>query len=58
MVEKKHSTDVTDPIVSGNAISFGLSLHLTMKGQGRSHMKEICTYVVKDGKIAEEHFFM
>lgn len=58
MVEETHSTDVTDPIIAGNAITFGLDLDVTMKGQGRSNMKEICTYVVKDGKIAEEHFFM
>jgi hypothetical protein len=29
-----------------------------MKGRGRMQLAEICTYEVKNGKIASEQFFM
>jgi len=33
-------------------------MDVTMKGQGRQKLEEMCVYEVKDGKIASEHFFM
>jgi hypothetical protein len=44
--------------VAGNAIAMTLSIDVTMKGQGRMQLAEICAYEVKDGKIASEQFFM
>jgi limonene-1,2-epoxide hydrolase len=33
-------------------------MDLTMKGQGRMQMSEVCVYEVKDDKIVSEQFFM
>jgi hypothetical protein len=35
-----------------------MRLDVTMKGQGRMDMKEVCVYDVKDGKIIREEFHM
>lgn len=58
MVESMHSTAVSDPLVTGNVIAFTLTMDVTMKGQGRFTMGELCVYKVKDGKIVSEEFFM
>jgi hypothetical protein len=57
MVEKSHSVKVSDPIVAGNAFACTLDMDMTMKGQGRMQMGEVCVYEVKDGKIVSERFF-
>jgi hypothetical protein len=45
--------------VAGNAIAMTLSMDVTMKDRGRTHLEEVCVYEVnKDGKIASEQFFM
>jgi hypothetical protein len=56
MLEKVHSIEVGDPIVANNAFSCALTMDVTMKGQERSMMAEICSYVVKDGRIVSERF--
>jgi limonene-1,2-epoxide hydrolase len=33
-----------------------MRLDVTMKGQGRMDMSELCVYDVKDGKIISEQF--
>jgi hypothetical protein len=58
MVETVHGIKVSEPLVSGNSIAFTLDMDMTMTGQGRSNMAEICVYEVKDGKVASERFFM
>ncbi len=58
MVEETHGCKVSDPLVTGNAIALTLDMDVTMKGQGRSNMAELCVYKVKDGKIISEQFFM
>ena len=58
MVEKTHGVTVSEPLVSGSAIAFVLDMDITMKGQNRSNMGELCVYQVKDGKIVSEQFFM
>ena len=58
MVEKTHNITVSEPLVAGNAIAFVLDMDITMKGQDRSNMNELCVYQVKDGKIVSEEFFM
>ena len=58
MVEKVHSIAVSEPVVGGNAFAISLNMDVTMKGQGRAPMSEICVYKVRDGKIVSEQFFM
>jgi limonene-1,2-epoxide hydrolase len=58
MVEETHSCSVSNHILAGNAIALVLTMDVTMKGQERSKIAEICVYEVKDGKIISEQFFM
>ena len=58
MIEKVHSLTVSEPLVAGDAIACTMSLDVTMKGQERMQMAELCVYAVKDGKIISEQFFM
>jgi hypothetical protein len=57
MVEEMHGGYVTDPVVAGNHIAFGMGIDCTYKGMGRQKMDEIALYEVKDGKIVKEQFF-
>ena len=56
MVEQRHGTDVSEPIIAGNSFAMTLTLEVTMKGQGRMKMSELCVYEVKDGKLISESF--
>lgn len=56
-VEQVHGGSVGEPSVSGNWFSVPMSLDVTMKGQGRIQMEEMCLYQVRDGKIVREQFF-
>lgn len=58
MVESRHGTTVSEPLIAGNAFSFVLTMDLKMKGRNREQLTELCVYTVKDGKIISEHFFM
>lgn len=58
MVEQMHANEVSDPIVAGNSFACTMRLDVTMKGQGRMDMRELCVYDVKDGKIVSEQFHM
>lgn len=58
MVETMHRITVSEPLVAGNAIAFRMEMDATMKGEGRTTMAEICVYMVKDGKIVSEQFFV
>ena len=58
MVENIHSINISEPLIVPNSIAFILEMDVTMKGQPRSIMKELCVYKVKDGKIISEEFFM
>ncbi len=58
MVEKLHSISVSEPVVAENSFACTMSLDVTMKGQGRMQMSELCVYDVKDGKIVSEQFHM
>ena len=57
MIEERHSSSCSDPIVGGRYFSITMSLDATMKGMGRRLLEEVCVYEVKDGKIAQEQFF-
>ena len=56
MVETMHSLTVSDPVVATNSFACTMQMDVTMKGQGRMNMKELCVYDVKDGKIVREEF--
>jgi hypothetical protein len=57
MVEEMHGGYVSEPVVAGNYIAFGMGMDVTYKGMGRQKMDEIALYEVKDGKIVKEQFF-
>jgi hypothetical protein len=57
-VEQMHSLSISDPLVAGNAFACTMQLDLTIKGQGRMKMAELCVYEVKDGKIVLEQFHL
>jgi len=57
MIEQVYSTEVSAPLVAGDAFALILSMDLKMKGQGRTKMTELGVYVTKDGKIISEQFF-
>jgi hypothetical protein len=56
MVEKLHSLKVSDPLVATTSFACTMQMDVTMKGQGRMNMSELCVYDVKDGKIISEQF--
>jgi len=57
MIEERHASSCSDPVVGGRRFSISMSLDATMKGMGRQQLDEICVYEVKDGKIVFEQFF-
>jgi hypothetical protein len=58
MIEEYHEMKVSDPLLSGSSFALTMTMGVTMKGQGRMDMTELCIYHVKDGKIVSEQFFM
>jgi len=58
MVEEIHATKISEPLIVANSIAFILTMDVTMKGQKRNTMTELCVYKVKDGKIISEEFFI
>lgn len=56
MIEEMHGGEVGDPIIAGHSFACTMHMDVTMKGQGRMNMTEICVYEVKDGKIVSERF--
>ncbi|MBZ4192605.1 SnoaL-like domain-containing protein [Niabella beijingensis] len=58
MVESRHGSTVSEPLIAGNAFCFVLTMDLKMKGKDREKMSELCVYTVKEGKIISEQFFM
>jgi len=58
MVGETHSVTISDPLIASNSFACALNMDVTMKGQGRMAMKELCVYEVKDGKIVSERFFI
>lgn len=58
MAQELHKVEISEPIVTGNAIAFKLVMDITMKGRPRETWEELCVYLVKDGKIISEQFFL
>ena len=57
-VEEMHGGYVSEPLVAGRYIAVAMGMDVTMKGQERMKMPELCVYLVKDGKIVSEEFFI
>ncbi|MEO6668842.1 MAG: SnoaL-like domain-containing protein [Ferruginibacter sp.] len=58
MTEKMHSISVSAPIIGGNSFAVIMTLDITMKGQERMNMSELCVYETRDGKVISEQFHM
>jgi limonene-1,2-epoxide hydrolase len=56
MIETHHALTVSAPLVSKSSFACTMRMDVTMKGQGRMDMTELCVYEVKDGKIISEQF--
>jgi len=58
MIEMVHGLLVSEPVVARSSFACTMRMDVTMKGQGRMDMAELCVYDVKDGKISSEQFHM
>jgi len=56
MIEAVYSLTVSEPLVAKQSFACTMSLDLTMKGQERMQLSELCVYEVIDGKIVSERF--
>ena len=56
-IAEVHSGYVTEPIVAGRHISFGMGMDATLKAGNRIKIDEVAVYEVRDGKIIREQFF-
>ena len=57
-VETMHTLTVSEPLVASNSFACTMHLDVTMKGEGRMQMAELCVYQVENGKIISEQFFI
>lgn len=57
MIAETHGGYVNEPSVFGKHIFMELGLDVTMKDGSRMDMKEMCHYIVSDGKIISEQFY-
>ncbi|SFN99814.1 hypothetical protein SAMN05428949_4083 [Chitinophaga sp. YR627] len=58
MTEAMHGVELSAPLIAGSSFAVVLKMDMTMKGQDRMNMEELCVYEVKDGKIISEQFYM
>lgn len=58
MVEEIHGLEVSEPIIAENSFAFVLAMDVTMKGQNRMKMPELCVYTLRDGKVITEQFYL
>jgi limonene-1,2-epoxide hydrolase len=56
LIEAMHALEVSDPVVAKSSFACTMRMDVTMKGQGRMDMTELCVYEVKEGKIISEQF--
>jgi ketosteroid isomerase-like protein len=56
-VEAVHRSYTTAPVVGGAFFSVGRELDMTVRGVGRTEMKEVMLYEVRNGRIVREQFF-
>lgn len=58
LVESRHGTTVSEPLIAGNSFCFVLTMDMKMKGRNREKLTELCVYTVANEKIVSEQFFM
>lgn len=58
LIETMHALTVSEPLVAEGSFAVTMGMDVTMKGQPRMQMAELCVYVVQDGKIVSEQFYM
>ena len=56
-LEEIHDGYLYEPKVFDNNIFMEMGMDITMKGVGRFYMKEMCHFVVENGKIVWEKFY-
>lgn len=56
-IKELHSKILSEPLVSGNHISIGMSFDATLKDGNRMQLSELIVYKVADGKIVSEQIF-
>lgn len=57
-VENMHTITVSEPLIADSAFACTMFMDATFKGHGRMAFTELCVYVVKDGKVISEQFFL
>jgi len=58
MLEKVHSSEVSDPLVAENFFSCTMKMVVDIKGGPKElNMDEVCVFEVKEGKVVKEQFF-
>ena len=57
MIEAHYGGHINEPIAFGNNIFMEMGMDVKMKGMDRMYMKEMCHYVVADGKIISERLY-
>ena len=58
MSEEIFGIEISEPLIATNSFAVSLKMDMSMKGQGRMNMTELCVYEVKDGKIISERFYV
>ncbi|HUQ11821.1 MAG TPA: nuclear transport factor 2 family protein [Steroidobacteraceae bacterium] len=56
-VEAVHHSHTSAPVIGGDFFAVGRELDMDVRGAGRTRMKEVMLYQVKDGRIVAEQFF-
>lgn len=56
MVEQMHAITVSEPLVAESSFACTMQMDVTMQGQGRFIMTELCVYEVVNGMIVVERF--
>ena len=53
-----HSIEISEPLISGSYFTVKLSMSFTHADRGEVNMDELCVYLVRDGKIVRQQFFI
>jgi hypothetical protein len=56
-IKELHNRKLSEPLVSGDHISLGMSFDATLKDGNRMQLSELIVYKVVDGKIVSEQIF-
>jgi hypothetical protein len=56
-IEAFHGARTTEAVAGGNYFAVGREVDITLRVFGRTQIKQVMLYEVKDGKIVSEQFF-